>query len=396
MKTLIIGGGASGLIAAIYASFNSDVTILEKNKTLGKKILITGNGKCNYWNSNQDITNYYSSDIDIVKDILDEDSKIEINNLFDEIGLVPKIKNGYYYPYSNQATTVQTALIKELVNRGVNVEYETVVNDISFDNEFIVCTNKGDFRADKVIVSTGSFACSKTGSDGYGYEVAKKFGHKVIKPVPSLVQLKAKGNFFKDWAGVRSDVELTYNNKTEVGEIQLTDYGVSGVCVYNLSSMISRDLLESNPILKINFLPFIKSSIDFINYMNDRNNLVTNRNVSELLDGLLNYKLVNLLLKLSGIERTDKWNDISNSKKTILADNLINFNLEITDTTGFDRAQTCSGGISLKEINPNTMESLKQKGLFFTGEILDADGKCGGYNLEFAFITGYKAGRSND
>ena len=396
MKTLIIGGGASGLIAAIYASFNSDVTILEKNKTLGKKILITGNGKCNYWNSNQDITNYYSSDIDIVKDILDEDSKIEINNLFDEIGLVPKIKNGYYYPYSNQATTVQTALIKELVNRGVNVEYETVVNDISFDNEFIVCTNKGDFRADKVIVSTGSFACSKTGSDGYGYEVAKKFGHKVIKPVPSLVQLKAKGNFFKDWAGVRSDVELTYNNKTEVGEIQLTDYGVSGVCVYNLSSMISRDLLESNPILKINFLPFLKSSDEFINYMNDRNKLVKKRNISELLDGLLNYKLVNLLLKLSNIDRFDKWNDILNSKKTILADNLINFNLEITDTTGFDRAQTCSGGISLKEINPNTMESLKQKGLFFTGEILDADGKCGGYNLEFAFITGYKAGRSND
>ncbi|MBP3765932.1 MAG: aminoacetone oxidase family FAD-binding enzyme [Bacilli bacterium] len=396
MKTLIIGGGASGLIAAIYASTNSDVTILEKNKTLGKKILITGNGKCNYWNSNQDISNYYSSDIDILKDILDEDSKIEINNLFDKIGLVAKIKNGYYYPYSNQATTVQTALIKEIENRGVNVEYETIVTDISFDNEFIVKTNKGDFKADKVIVSTGSYACSKTGSDGYGYEVAKKFGHTIIKPVPSLVQLKAKGNFFKDWAGVRSDVELTYNNKTEVGEIQLTDYGVSGVCVYNLSSMISRDLQESNPILKINFLPFIKSPIDFINYMNDRNNVVINRNVSELLDGLLNYKLVNLLLKLSGIERTDKWSDISNSKKTILADNLINFNLEIIDTTGFDRAQTCSGGIDLKEINPSTMESLKQKGLFFTGEILDADGKCGGYNLEFAFITGYKAGRTND
>ncbi len=316
--------------------------------------------------------------------------------MFDKIGLVPKIKNGYYYPYSNQATTVQTALIKEIENRGVNVEYETIVIDITYNNEFIVKTNKGDFRADKVIVSTGSFACSKTGSDGYGYEVAKKFGHTIIKPVPSLVQLKAKGNFFKDWAGVRSDVELTYNNKTEVGEIQLTDYGVSGVCVYNLSSMISRDLLESNPILKINFLPFIHSSNEFIDYMNDRNKIVTNRNISELLDGLLNYKLVNLLLKLSNIDRSDKWSDISNSKKTILADNIINFNLEIIGTTGFDRAQTCSGGISLKEINPNTMESLKQECLYFTGEILDADGKCGGYNLEFAFITGYKAGRSND
>ncbi|MBR1717981.1 MAG: NAD(P)/FAD-dependent oxidoreductase, partial [Bacilli bacterium] len=180
------------------------------------------------------------------------------------------------------------------------------------------------------------------------------------------------------------------------GEIQLTDYGVSGVCVYNLSSMISRDLLVSTPILKINFLPFLKSSEKFINYMNNRNKMVINRTISELLDGLLNYKLVNLILKLSNIDRDLKWNDISNSKKIVLADNITNFNLEIIDTTGFDRAQTCSGGIPLNEINPGTMESLKQKGLYFTGEILDADGKCGGYNLEFAFITGYKAGRSND
>ena len=396
MKTLIIGGGASGLVAAIYASNNSEVTIIEKNSVLGKKILVTGNGKCNYWNSFQDISNYYSSNIDIVDKILDDESKIEINKLFDKIGLVPKIKNGYYYPYSNQATTVQTALIKEIKNRNIKVEYETEVIDILYDNEFIVKTNRGEFRSDKVIVSTGSYACPKTGSDGYGYEVAKKFNHSIIKPVPSLVQLKAKGNFFKDWAGVRSDVELTFNGITELGEIQLTDYGVSGVCVYNLSSMISRDLLVSTPILKINFLPFLKSSEKFINYMNNRNKMVINRTISELLDGLLNYKLVNLILKLSNIDRELKWDDISNSKKIVLADNITNFNLEIIDTTGFDRAQTCSGGIPLNEINPGTMESLKQKGLYFTGEILDADGKCGGYNLEFAFITGYKAGRSND
>ena len=369
MKTLIIGGCASGLVAAIYASNNSEVTIIEKNSVLGKKILVTGNGKCNYWNSFQDISNYYSSNIDILDKILDDESKIEINKLFDKIGLVPKIKNGYYYPYSNQATTVQTALIKEIKNRNIKVEYETEVIDILYDNEFIVKTNRGEFRSDKVIVSTGSFACPKTGSNGFGYEVAKKFNHSIIKPVPSLVQLKAKGNFFKDWAGVRSDVELTFNGITELGEIQLTDYGVSGVCVYNLSSMISRDLLVSTPILKINFLPFLKSSEKFINYMNNRNKMVINRTISELLDGLL---------------------------KIVLADNITNFNLEIIDTTGFDRAQTCSGGIPLNEINPSTMESLKQKGLYFTGEILDADGKCGGYNLEFAFITGYKAGRSHD
>ena len=392
MRTIIIGGGASGLVAAIYASNNSDVTIIEKNNTLGKKILITGNGKCNYWNDYQDISNYYSNNIDILKKILSEDNKEDIKELFNKIGLVPKIKNGYYYPYSNQAVTVQTALIKEVENKNIKVLLDTTVLDVSYNNEFIVKTNKGEFKADKVIVATGSYACPKTGSDGFGYEIAKKYNHTIIKPVPSLVQLKAKGNFFKEWAGIRADVEVSYEGFSEIGEIQLTDYGVSGVCVYNLSSMISRDLLVTTPILKINFIPFIKTSDELLKYMDDRNKTVKNRNISELLDGLLNYKLVNLLLKLSNIDRFDYWNNISINKKNILMDNIINFTLEITDTTGFDKAQTCSGGIPLSEINPYTMESLKKKGLFFTGELLDADGKCGGYNLEFAFITGMLGG----
>ena len=392
MRTIIIGGGASGLVAAIYASNNSDVTIIEKNSTLGKKILITGNGKCNYWNDYQDISNYYSNNIDILKKILSEDNKEDIKELFNKIGLVPKIKNGYYYPYSNQAVTVQTALIKEVENKNIKVLLDTTVLDVSYNNEFIVKTNKGEFKADKVIVATGSYACPKTGSDGFGYEIAKKYNHTIIKPVPSLVQLKAKGNFFKEWAGIRADVEVSYEGFSEIGEIQLTDYGVSGVCVYNLSSMISRDLLVTTPILKINFIPFIKTSDELLKYMDDRNKTVKNRNISELLDGLLNYKLVNLLLKLSNIDRFDYWNNISINKKNILMDNIINFTLEITDTTGFDKAQTCSGGIPLSEINPYTMESLKKKGLFFTGELLDADGKCGGYNLEFAFITGMLGG----
>ena len=396
MKTIIIGGGASGLVAAIYASKNSDVTLLEKNDKLGKKILITGNGKCNYWNDNQDINNYYSNNIDILKTILTDKNKEEIKRMFDKIGLVPKIKNGYYYPYSNQAITVQTALIKELENNNVNIKLNTTVLDISYKDEFIIKTNNGEFKADKVIVSTGSYACSKTGSDGFGYEIAKKYNHNIIKPVPSLVQLKAKGNYFKEWSGIRTDVKITYQDLSEIGEIQLTDYGVSGVCVYNLSSIISRDLLTTNPILKINFLPFIKTSEELHKYLDDRNKTVVNRNISELLDGLFNYKLVNLLLKLSNIDRDEYWNNISMNKKTILIDNIVDFTLEIIDTTGFDKAQTCSGGIPLTEINPSTMESLKQKGLYFTGEVLDADGKCGGYNLEFAFITGYLSGVNND
>ncbi len=399
---IIVGGGASGLVSAIYAAKNrSKITILEKNSNLGKKILITGNGKCNYWNEDLSLQHYNSQNIEYLKSILSDNNKKEILKLFNNIGIVPKIRDGYYYPYSNQATSIQTSLMKECELSNVEIITNCEVKRIEKENtKFKLTTTNGIFIADKVILSTGSYACPKTGSTGAGYQFAKLLGHTIIKPLPALVQLKANEQYLKEWHGIRSDVQVSLmeNNKEikkETGEIQLTDYGLSGICIFNLSSKVSRGLNnKKKEEIIINFLhPFdITNEKEFISFMNQRNMTVKNRTISDLLDGLLNYKLLNLILKLSKIKREKHWNEISNSQKVTLSNYLTKFTVNITGTNSFETSQTTTGGIPLSEINPKTMESLKCKNLYITGELLDVDGECGGYNLGFAWLTGMLAG----
>ena len=399
---IIVGGGASGLVSAIYAAKNRlKITILEKNSNLGKKILITGNGKCNYWNEDLSLQHYNSQNIEYLKSILSDNNKKEILKLFNNIGIVPKIRDGYYYPYSNQATSIQTSLMKECELSNVEIITNCEVKRIEKENtKFKLTTTNGIFIADKVILSTGSYACPKTGSTGAGYQFAKLLGHTIIKPLPALVQLKANEQYLKEWHGIRSDVQVSLmeNNKEikkETGEIQLTDYGLSGICIFNLSSKVSRGLNnKKKEEITINFLhPFdITNEKEFISFMNQRNMTVKNRTISDLLDGLLNYKLLNLILKLSKIKREKHWNEISNSQKVTLSNYLTKFTVNITGTNSFETSQTTTGGIPLSEINPKTMESLKCKNLYITGELLDVDGECGGYNLGFAWLTGMLAG----
>ena len=405
---IIIGGGASGLIASIYAAKKGrKVTILEKNKILGKKILITGNGKCNYYNNDQNLIHYHTENKELLSEIFTKINQQEILKFFDSIGIIPKIKDGYYYPYSNQATSIQTALIKEAKLQNVEIITETEALNITKENNiFKVKTNNNTYKGNKIILSTGSFSCPKTGSDGLGYNLASSLGHNIIKPLPALVQLKVNTNFLKEWHGIRSDVKVSQieNNKlinSQIGEIQLTDYGLSGICIFSLSGKISRGLYQNKKEqISINFLhPFnITNSNEFITWMNNRNKQVLNRTISDLLDGCLNYKLINLLLKLSKIDRNTSWNNLSTKDKSILGNNLTNFIVDIIGTKSYDFSQTCTGGIPLTELNLKTMESLITKNLYITGELLDIDGDCGGYNLTNAWITGYLAGRgaSND
>ena len=401
-RIIVIGGGASGLVSAIYASLSAyKVTILEKNNNPGKKILITGNGKCNYWNQNISLNHYNTSEKDKLSKIIRDDNKKEILKLFNKLGILPKIRDGYYYPYSNQATSIQTALIKECEVLGVEIITNCEVLNIKKDSDnFMISSTKGTYKANKVIISTGSYACPKTGSTGDGYRFLNNFGHHIITPLPALVQLKSNEKFLKEWHGIRSDVQVTLIEngkeiKKEIGEIQLTDYGVSGICIFNLSSKVSRGLNQKKKEdIIINFLyPFnITNEKEFINFMNERNITVKNRTISDLLDGILNYKLINLILKLSKIKREETWKDISDSQKNILSNYLTKFTVNITDTNSFETSQTTTGGIPLSEININTMESLKCKNLYITGELLDVDGDCGGYNLAFAWLTGMLAG----
>ena len=262
MKVIVIGGGASGLVSAIYAYDNGcDVTIIEKNNTLGKKILVTGNGRCNYFNDDFSSRHYVSESN--IEELINDKNKEKILDFFKKVGLVSKIKDGYYYPYSNQAVSIQNTLITEIKNRDINVLTDILVESVQYTNDlYQIKTNKGFFEANKVILATGSRALYNTDTEDIGYNILKKFGHRIFKPLPGLVQLKSEGSFLKEWAGIRCDAKLMLfsNNfliKSEVGELQLTNYGISGICTLQLSNYAVLALNQNkNVFVKINFLDF--------------------------------------------------------------------------------------------------------------------------------------------
>lgn len=384
-KVGIIGGGYSGVISAIYASTNNEVTILERNNMLLKKLLLTGNGRCNYFNSVISRDKFHSYNEELIDDIITMENIEELDNFFVNLGLFPKIKNGYYYPYSNQASSVKDLLISKLKELNVNIKTEYLVEKIEKKNNRFIVNNELEF--DKIIISTGGKAYPKTGSDGIGYNLLKSFGHTITKLSPSLVQITSDNKYLKELSGIRSEVNLTLFDKDkkikeEHGELQFTDYGISGICTFNISSYL-RDSLDSKYI-SVNFMPIdIKTFTLFIK---------SNGTIFERLEGILNYKLIKVLLKLSNIKEKDCWEDISSKQKEDLINNLFNYKINITGTKSFDQSQVTAGGVTLSEINIDTMESKIEKGLYVTGEVLDLDGECGGYNLTLSFITGFIAG----
>ena len=400
-KVIIIGGGASGIMTAIHAtSKNNEVVVLERNSSCCKKLLMTGNGRCNYWNEDQQVNHYHSNKQEELEKIITPKNQKDVLSFFDQIGIIPKIKEGYYYPFSNQAVSVEYALLLQAKLNGIKIITDCFVSDIEYKNNFIVKTNKGKMLADKVVIATGSKAIPKTGSDGNGYFLAEKLGLLVTPVLPSLVQLKGEEKYFKNWNGIRTEVDISiYENdnfiKKELGEIQLTNYGISGICVFNLSRYVSKYLsLKHKVSVKINFLPWLKNEEEVLNFLLKRNKIVKNRTISQLLEGVLNYKLVSVLLKETKINNNLNLNELTQIQKEKLINNLYSFKSKIIDTKSFDSAQVCSGGVSLDEINIKTFETKKIKGLYLTGEILDVDGDCGGYNLGFAWISGMLAGRS--
>ena len=388
MKLTIVGGGVSGVIAAIYAAKkNIEVTILERNDKLLKKLLMTGNGKCNYFNDDQNIEHYHSSNKELITNIINDKNIEELKKFYKELGIIPYIKNGYYYPYSNQASSVRELLLYELKRLNVKVIYNYLVKDIiKKDNEFVI---NNEIKSDKLILSTGSKAYPKTGSDGMGYNFLSNFNHNITKIYPALVQIKIEENL-KELDGVRSEVSITLYDKDkplkkEKGELQFTDYGISGICTFNLSYLVE-DAIDKY--VSINFIEDLNID-DFIKYNGDKT-------ITQLFEGIINYKIIKFLTKKINIDSDKKWIELNKEEKTNFVNILKNCKLKIIGTNSFDRGQICKGGLNLQEINLNTMESLKVKNLYITGELLDIDGDCGGYNLTIAFITGYIAGDNID
>ena len=368
-----------------------DVTILEQNNKLGKKLLLTGNSHCNYWNELQDLEKYHSDNIELFNEIFIK-QKDKVLEFFDSLGIVPKIKNGYYYPFSNQASSILNALINKIEELNIKVILnEQVIGLKKNDNKFIINTNNNVYECDRVVISTGSLANIK--EQYLGYQFAKDFNHQIIKIKPSLVALVGNDSYYHYWDGVRAEakVSLFSNNKLikeELGEVQFTNYGISGICVFNLSNYFNEN---NNVNIKINFVPWYKEN-NFKEWLNNQNNKLVNYSLKQILEGFLNYKIVNLIFKLLKIKDNAKWEDINQDK---LVNYLTSFSFKPIKTKDFINAQTTKGGIPLVEINRQTMESKLVKGLYFTGEILDVNGDCGGYNLGFAWMSALQVNINN-
>lgn len=394
----IIGAGPAGMMAAITAARSGKkVCLIEHNDKPGKKILVTGNGKCNITNMDMAPSYYGSNSKESYFSVIENFGPNELRNFLMEIGLITKEKNGYVYPFSEQASSVLDVLRNEISRLRITLMTETNVTGIS--PSFIINTDHGTIESHSLILACGSKSAPKTGSDGSGYELAKSFGHNIITPIPALVQIKCKESFFKEMAGVRANATVTLTvdgikKDGDTGELQITDYGISGIPVFQISRCVKRELdKKSSPLVHVNFMPGYKDK-------DVRKILVNLFSCNEKIDyisalnGLFNRKLASVILKVSGVDKGRPCREYTDEVISKICRNILDFVVTPTDTNGFENAQVCAGGVDLDEINLTTMESRIIKNLYFAGEILDVDGKCGGYNLQWAFSSGRLAGIS--
>lgn len=386
MKIIIIGSGASGLAAGIsLLRCGYDVTILERNNISGKKLLLTGAGRCNFFNSDQNIVHYHSSDKDILAKIITSDNIHLVEDFITSLGIIPKVKDGYYYPFANQAYNMKELLERTYLDLGGKIKYNYLVEKIEKKNSLFLVNDT--ISCDKLILATGSKAYKMTGSDGIGYQLAKKFNHHIVKVLPSLTSLITREKI--NLKGVRVDAKVTlYEDgvkvREELGQVQFTDYGLSGICIFNLSYYAVKGLNKNKKeVITIDLIPFM----DKVSFKNKK--------VYDLLLGFLPNKMIDYILKTLDISKDVYYEDLSNDKKQELTKILKEMEFNITSYKEFDFSQVCSGGVSLREINPLTMESIFVKNLYIIGELLDVNGDCGGYNLTFAFLTGILTSRGD-
>ncbi len=408
-QVAIIGGGAAGMMAAITAAkAGAEVIIYEHTDRLGKKILSTGNGKCNLSNREMNVDCFFSSDQKLVEKSLERFSVEETIAFFESLGLYVKEKNGYLYPLAEQAAVVLDVLRYTVESLGIKVLYESEIRKIYRVNDANgrtgICVENAKEKAyyHSVVIACGSKAAPKTGSDGSGYELVKAMGHTIWPVLPALVQLKCNDSFCKAIAGIRCDANIHIfagENMLvqERGELQLTDYGISGIPVFQLSGLVNKYMLKKqgcNMIAKIDFLPDISEGrLEELFRERCKGVLYQNGTVEEFFTGILNKKLMQLFMKQAGLQPGAK---VSKEKPEKLRKVLImckGLEMHITGSNGFDNAQICTGGIALQEVSEQ-LESKKVKGVYFAGEILDVDGRCGGYNLQWAWTSGAIAGEA--
>ena len=380
-KVIIIGGGAAGLIASIAAAESgAAVTVLEHNEKTGRKLCVTGNGRCNLGNLRKYQGCYRGTHPGFAETALAKLSVKGTIEFFEKTGISVVDKNGWLYPRSGQAKCVPDLLEQRARSLKVKIKTREHVTDIYRENgSWTVKTEGWHYEGDAVILACGSAASSVEGSDGSGYALAEKLGHHIVPLLPALTGLKCRGKF-SGWAGVRTEGEIRLFVEgvlcgKEAGELQLTDYGVSGIPVFQLSRYALSAIHEGKKAeLFINFLPD-RSKEETEAFIAGRRKITPYLSDGDILSGLFPDRLCRVLLKQKDLTAA-----------------IHEFPLTVTGSNGMAQAQVCAGGVDTREVNPDTMESLICPGIYFAGELLDIDGACGGYNLQWAWPSGRLAG----
>lgn len=400
-KVLVIGGGAAGMMAAISSkNHGADVTILERNNRVGKKILATGNGRCNYTNVDLSINNYHGKNKKFPYSCLSQfnvDSTIEF---FERLGITPAIEeNGKVFPLSFQSSSILDVLRYELEHLGVEVITDAYVDNIIKKDKFTVILKDGrKFYGDKVIIATGGKAAPNTGSDGNGYVLAQRLGHSIEEIFPGLVKLKLEGDFFKQVDGVKfvGTAELYHDRKLlkkDTGDILFTSYGISGPPILQLSRT-ALEFLNMGKSVELKISIINKSQRELYDYLQYRFSFMPHKTIETGLIGLINKRLIIPILKKLGIDRNKQIAHLNKDEVGRISSILTDMRFNIIGSTSWQDAQVTAGGVSTYEIDSSTMESKLVKGLYFAGEIVDVDGDCGGFNLQWAWSSGYVAGKN--
>ncbi|RDY31329.1 NAD(P)/FAD-dependent oxidoreductase [Lachnotalea glycerini] len=403
-KVLIVGGGAAGMFAAIFAARNKNkVIIYESNDKLGKKLFITGKGRCN-------ITN--ACDMEVLFDNVVSNPKFlysafygynnyDVIDFFEALGVKTKIERGNrVFPYSDHSSDVISALTKELQRLGVEIHINTKVMNILIENgqaKGLELENKNVVYGDHIIIATGGLSYPSTGSTGDGYRFARSAGHKITKLMPSLAPIRALESFVKDLQGLSlKNVKATiYDGRKQLysdfGEMMFTHFGVSGPLILSASSLVADKLKNKHLTLNIDLKPALtEEQLD--NRVVREFEIYKNKQFKNAITSLFPAKLIPVMIELSKISPDKKVNEVTKEERIYFVNIIKNMELTLTELCDYNQAIITKGGISVKEINPSTMESRLINHLYFIGEVLDLDALTGGFNLQIAWSTAYAAG----
>jgi len=406
-KVIVIGGGAAGMMAAIAAAENwNEVHLVEKNEKLGKKLFITGKGRCNVTNAS-DLTSHFNNIVTNAKFLYSAYNTFmaeDVVEMIESTGVELKVERGNrVFPKSDKSSDIIKAFKIKMEQLGVKMHFNKEVASITTKNDqsgFVVTIKNGqNMDCDACIVATGGFSYQTTGSTGDGYKFAKDNGHAVTKLYPALVPFNVMEEECKELQGlslknvtlsVFADEKLVYN---EMGEMLFTHFGISGPLVLTASSIVTDKINKAKITATIDLKPALtREQLDKRLLRDFSENI--NKNFKNSIDGLLPKKMVPVIIYLSRIPEDKKVNEITKEERQRLVDIIKRFEMNITSTRGFNEAIITKGGVDIRDIHPKTMESKIVPGLYFAGEVLDLDAFTGGYNLQIAWSTGYLAGHS--